>query len=64
MNGSLIKILNPNVAKNLSALGFSFVKEQVNGKEVFCFPLSAELVGYMQKQYSSNDYFIDSKLHF
>ena len=48
MKNNFIKVVNPDVANNLVALGFQYIKEQ----NVFVFPYSDEIMVVLQRQYS------------
>lgn len=62
----LVKVLNPKMATKLSKLGFSFSKEKFNGKDLFVFVQSDELLQELNKNFSSNkgDYFTDKLMLF
>lgn len=62
----LIKVLNPKMATKLSNLGFSFSKEKFNGKDIFVFVQSDELLRELNKNFSSSkgDYFVDKLMLF
>lgn len=60
MNNNFIKVVNPDVANNLVALGFQYIKEQ----NVFVFPYSDEIMVVLQRQYSSPQFVTENKLRF
>ena len=61
---NFIKVVNPDVAKKLATLGFTYTKENLYGKCVYAFAESAELKKYLQENYSCRDFFINNKLCF
>ena len=60
MKNNFIKVVNPDVANNLVALGFQYIKEQ----NVFVFPYSNEIMVILQRQYSSPQFVTENKLRF
>ena len=60
MKNNFIKVVNPDVASNLVALGFQYIKEQ----NVFVFPYSDEIMVVLQRQYSSPQFVTENKLRF
>ena len=60
MKNNFIKVVNPDVASNLVALGFQYIKEQ----NVFVFPYSNEIMVVLQRQYSSPQFVTENKLRF
>ena len=60
MKNNFIKVVNPDVANNLVALGFQYIKEQ----NVFVFPYSDEIMVVLQRQYSSPQFVMENKLRF
>lgn len=60
MKNNFIKVVNPDVANNLVALGFQYIKEQ----NVFVFPYSNEIMVVLQRQYSSPQFVTENKLRF
>lgn len=60
MKNYFIKIVNPDLANNLAALGFQYIKEQ----NVFVFPYSDEILVVLQRQYSNAMFVIEDKLRF
>ncbi len=60
MKNNFIKVVNPDVANNLVALGFQYIKEQ----NVFVFPYSDEIMVVLQRQYSSPQFVTENKLRF
>lgn len=60
MKNNFIKVVNPDVANNLVALGFQYIKEQ----NVFVFPYSDEMMVVLQRQYSSPQFVTENKLRF
>lgn len=45
---SLLKIVNPAVAKELAAVGFAYMTETLNGKPVFVFSNTEEIKAYIE----------------
>ena len=64
MEKNLIKISSSSVAEKLKALGFSYIKEQINKTDIYVFTTSAELLNVLNKNYNKSDFFFDNKLHF
>lgn len=60
MKNNFIKIVSPEVANRLVALGFQYIKEQ----NVFAFPYSDEIMIVLQQQYSNPQFVTESKLRF
>ena len=60
MKNNFIKVVNPDVASNLVALGFQYIKEQ----NVFVFPYSDEIMVVLQRQYSTPQFVTENKLRF
>lgn len=59
-----IKVLNPDKANELAQYGFKYTKETFEGKTLYVFPISEEIVKHMQKSFSSKDFFIDKTMNF
>lgn len=59
-----IKVLNPSKAKQLESLGFKYTLEKFNGKDLFVFHVTDELVKQVQSNFSKNDFFIDKTMNF
>lgn len=64
MGNTLIKILDSEVALMLKESGFSFMKEQINGTDVYVFQNTQELVNLLESSFSSKDTVLDKKLSF
>ena len=60
MKNTFIKVVSPDVANQLVALGFQYIKEQ----EVFAFPYDDEIMAVLQRQYSSHKFVTENKLRF
>lgn len=60
----LIKMINPNKANQLAALGFSYITEQINNQKVFVFEATADIEKYLQSNFDKNDFIMESKLRF
>ncbi len=63
-NQNLIKIINPIVAEKLKTMGFNYIKEKMNNKDVFVFVKNEELDRVLMKSYSNTDFFLTNKLCF
>ena len=61
---SLIKVVKPDVAQKLSKSGFSYMKEKAQGKDVFVFVASPEIIAHLSSHYSREDFFMCDKLFF
>lgn len=57
---NFIKIVSPEVAKQLALLGFQYIKEQ----SVFVFPYSDDIMTALRRQYSDSQFVTESKLRF
>ncbi len=60
MENTFIKIVNPDAAEKMAALGFQYIKEGA----AFAFPYSDELLLVLQREYAENPYVIENKLRF
>jgi len=61
---NLIKVLNPELANELVNLGFSYIKEQINSKDVFCFTFNKEILNYLQNNFNKRDFIFENTLKF
>jgi hypothetical protein len=61
---NLIKIVNPNKAKELMNLGFTYTKEKLEDKDIYVFIQSDEIYKYLKNNFSKQDYFIDKRMNF
>ena len=59
-----IKVLNSDKANELAASGFKYTKEIFEGKTLYVFPITNEIVKHMQNSFSSKDFFIDKTMNF
>ncbi|WP_143322773.1 hypothetical protein [Clostridium sp. HBUAS56010] len=64
MNKNLIKVFNQEKADELSSLGFKYVIETVNGKSVYSFFVSEEIINYINSKFDKKDFFLNNKLTF
>lgn len=64
MCNTFIKILDSEIAHMLKKSGFSFMKEQINGTDVYVFQNTQELVNLLESSFSSKDAVLDNKLNF
>ena len=52
MNGkNLIKVVDLDVANKLVALGFSYIKEQINNQDVFVFTSDVNILKHLQNNF-------------
>lgn len=61
---NLIKVVNPDVATKLSALGFSYIKEQIGKQDVFVFAMNDDLCKILNSKFSKSDFICENKLRF
>lgn len=61
---NFIKVLNPDKANELAQYGFKYTTETFEGKTLYVFSMSDEIVKHMQKSFSSKDFFIDKTMNF
>ena len=61
---SVVKVVNPAVAKKLAEAGFSYIKENIQGTETLVFWRTPDLEQCLRTQFSATDYIVDSKLSF
>ncbi len=59
-----IKVLNPDKANELAKYGFKYTTETFEGKTLYVFPITNEIVKHMQNSFSSKDFFIDKTMNF
>ncbi|POO87880.1 hypothetical protein [Clostridium sp. 3-3] len=64
MRENLIKVFNQAKADELSKLGFKYVSEIVNGKTVYSFFVSEEIMNYVNSKFNKKDFFLSNKLTF
>lgn len=57
---NFIKVIDPEMAKKLMSLGFSYTREG----EFFAFAETPELMSVLQQHYSGSRYFAENKLRF
>lgn len=60
----LLKFDSPDVAKQLAALGFSYVTETVNRKTFYCFEQSPELAEIIMTKFADVRIIADDHLRF
>ena len=60
MKPTFIKIVSPELAEQLAALDFQYIKEA----SLFVFPYSDELIAVLRQQYAQEQYVCESKLRF
>lgn len=59
-----IKTFDSDLAEQLSALGFHYVKERVNNQDVYAFMPHLDLLSYIGEHYCANQFILDDKLRF
>jgi hypothetical protein len=59
-----IKIFDPLKAKELEALGYQYMLEKINGKDVYVFENVPQLNKLLQTSFSKKDFFIDNLICF
>lgn len=64
MDDKLIKVFDPNKAKELADLGFRYTLDRINNQTVYAFFASKELTDYLNSNFDSKDYFMNNTLHF
>lgn len=60
MKNNFIKVVDPELANGLVALGFQYVKE----RNVFAFPYSDDLMVVLHQQYARPQFVTENKLRF
>lgn len=61
---NLIKVVNPDVANELVALGFSYIEEQINNQKIYAFTENNEIKAILNRKFSVTDFFVDNKIRF
>lgn len=61
---NFVKILNPDKAKKLVALGFKYTKEKIEDKTCYVFVQTDGLMKQLNASFSKNDFFIDKTMNF
>jgi hypothetical protein len=61
---TMIKIFNPKVKDELMAMGFKYIKEQVNRQDVYSFFATAEIIKILKEKYSQDEYHVDEVIYF
>jgi len=64
MKQKLIKVINPNKANDLVALGFSYIKEKINNQDVYVFTESSEILKHLQSNFDKCDFMVENTLRF
>ena len=58
-------VSNPSKLEELKFAGFStYMTEKQNGKDVFVFAKTPELIEYLTSRFEKGDFFYTNKLHF
>lgn len=64
-NMNLIKVLNPEKAEELSALGFKYTTEKCgDGKTLYAFFNDEKLMMYINRNFSKKDFIMSNRLNF
>ena len=50
-----ITVVEPKAQEELAALGFTYTKTKVNGKDVYAFAATVELQKYLSERYSDEE---------
>jgi len=61
---NLIKILDPEKAEELIAIGFKYTLESINNNTVYAFFVCPELINYLNSNFTANDFFLENVLRF
>ncbi len=61
---NLIKVLNPDRANELMQSGFKYTTENFNGKTIYVFIMSDDLMSFVHKSFAKDDFFIDRTMNF
>lgn len=61
---NLYKVVDPKVFKQLNKMGFNYITEKLNGRDVFVFMKTPELEAYVLKNFANGEVFSSNKLHF
>jgi len=61
---NLIKVYDQDKANQLIDLGFKYILESINGKPTYAFFVSEKLIGYLNSNFDSKDFFYNNMLHF
>lgn len=64
MGEKLLKVFDPLKAKLLEENGFEYMLEDMDGKKVYVFCVSEELLSFSQKCFEKNSFFLDNTLRF
>lgn len=64
MNNTIIKVINPKKASQLTSLGFRCVEEKCGDKILYTFFNSKELIEYLNSNFEKTDYLLTNKLTF
>lgn len=64
MDKKLIKLFDSEKAEQLSNSGFKYMIEDIGEQKAYVFCVSQELLGYLQANFSQNDFVIENTLRF
>lgn len=59
-----IIVLDSNTSEELINKGFKYIVDSINNKKVYAFLFSEELNKYLLKNYSQNQYIVNSGIRF
>ena len=51
-----ITVVEPKAQEELAALGFTYTKTKVNGKDIYAFAATVELQKYLSERYSDEEW--------
>lgn len=51
-----ITVVEPKAQEELAALGFTYTKTKVNGKDIYAFAATVELQKYLSERYSGEEW--------
>ena len=60
----LIKLFNSQKAEELANFGFKYILDNIDGKTVYAFFVSDELLQYINSHFETKDFFYDNTLRF
>ncbi len=60
----LIKVVDPAVAKKMSAAGFHYMLEKNGQIEIYVFSVTPQQIKDLQKNFSKGDFVVENRLRF
>lgn len=60
----IIKVIDPAVAKKMSAAGFNYMLEKNGQIETYVFSVTPQQVADLQKAFSKGDFVVENRLRF